>query len=165
MMAGLVGVRNWTSEYQISVLLPLAQGQVWQSLVDPQQRYRWLPEGTGLRQLDDGEIGRGSELQLDWGGHLVNATVTYWDPPVRATLRRRWWPESLEYHLLLEPQPKGTLLDLRVSAAAGVAGWLATPLMWLEKRRLSRWMAGLPRRYAGTPGKKDLLTTDNRETV
>jgi hypothetical protein len=105
-------------------------------LVNPEATARWLSADT-VRQLDAGELGRGSRLLAESRGKAREFYVTYWEPGRALGLQYRGM--YLRYSLRFDLEPEHAPVRIQVTAinqSSGLWRWPAAFIVWREQRRL-----------------------------
>lgn len=112
--------------------------KLWASVSKPASIATWLAVDS-VRQLDEGELGRGSSLCARRAGKSREYQVTYWEP--RRALGLKYQGRFLQtaYRFSLEPEEDPVRIRVQlVNQSEGLWHWLNALIIGRERRRIDR---------------------------
>lgn len=111
---------------------------IWQELTAFQDWHKWMPGIEKVTRIDEGEIGRGSTLQVTTHNNVNTWSISCWDPSRRIEFMVGPGKRNLAYgfSLIADSENKGLVVLLDIECAPRGFQRLATPLLsWLQNRR------------------------------
>ena len=116
---------------------------LWQLLVDTDSMARWL-SADKVRQVDEGELGRGSCLLAEFSGKVREYRVTYWEPLRALCLQYRGSriQFSIRFDLIPEQAPERISVST-INQVSGLWNWPTAVISWREQRRIVKEIARL----------------------
>lgn len=123
---------------------------VWKLLTDFSRYPQWLPRCDRCQQLDEGEPGRGSLLQIRAAGRELEATVSYWEPEKSFAVVMRRTRSVTRLQFRLEPSQESTLLTATVELQTeGLATATALFLFPMYRRLIDDYLKQVRYHFTG----------------
>ena len=101
---------------------------VWSYIADFDNVPQWMPGVQGVKQIDSGELGRGSALALTNGKAIKVAKVSYWEPQKCFTLSLEKNARSTDSSYRLEYESTYTVLELNITTSVDGFRQLLSPI-------------------------------------
>lgn len=122
--------RHFTNEIRVG----RSRRDVWTYITNPTLVSRWNGDASEVLQLDEGELGRGSILQIELKNRVIEVAVSYWEPETCFTLTYRSPRFLLETKLRLADGLGVTLVRVD-SKLTPLGPWrLAAPMLVMTLR-------------------------------
>lgn len=122
------------------------QTEVWNFIANFDNAPLWMPGVNLVKQLDEGELGRGSTLQFDLRDGSDQQLVSYWEPGKSFTLSYDQASNSSDSTYKLESQADKTVLNLDISLKTQGVRLLLLPFtIWSIKSNASKRLENIKR--------------------
>ncbi len=122
------------------------QTEVWNFIANFDNAPLWMPGVNLVKQLDEGELGRGSTLQFELRDGSDQQLVSYWEPGKSFTLSYDQASNSSDSSYKLESQADKTVLNLDISLKTQGVRLLLLPFtIWSIKSNASKRLENIKR--------------------
>ncbi len=122
------------------------QTEVWNFIANFDNAPLWMPGVNLVKQLDEGELGRGSTLQFELRDGSDQQLVSYWEPGKSFTLSYDQASNSSDSTYKLESQADKTVLNLDISLKTQGVRLLLLPFtIWSIKSNASKRLENIKR--------------------
>ena len=112
---------------------------VWDYVTDFSKAGLWMTGVSSLVRLDEGDIGRGSHLQVEVGGQRHESTVSYWQPGKCFALTSQVEGVGATYTYRIEGVADTSTLELSIECTfTGFNKLIAPVVFWSIRRRGAR---------------------------
>ncbi|HJO12751.1 MAG: SRPBCC family protein [Gammaproteobacteria bacterium] len=109
---------------------------VWDYVTDFTKAGLWMTGVSSLVRLDEGDIGRGSHLQVEAGGQCHESTVSYWQPGKCFALSSQLDGVGATFTYRIEGVAETSTLELSIECTFGGFNKLIAPaIFWRIRRR------------------------------